>query len=440
MTVLDLFAGPGGWSEACLELGITEVGIEHDASACLTRAAAGHLTISQDVSTIDTARFRGIDGLIASPPCPTFSAAGGRAGIAELRYLIEHVHACVTEWKPYAQPASLGTDDEGRNIPTDPRSALVLEPLRFALECVPEWIALEQVPDVLPVWEAYRFVLQAHGWSVWFGILNAADYGVPQTRRRAILMAHRRYEVTAPEPTHCEGGASTLLGELAPWVSMAEALGWGCTERPIVTVAAGHTRGTVGGGSGGRAAIERERERGAWVVDTRGDSGQEQDTFNAENPSRTLTGKSDSWMLRHNQAERHRPKDAEGKARTRNPETGEDYYLRFPADAPAPILTTQAAAWVWERPATTVQGDPRLAPPGHRDREGGEPQFGSDALKLTVSDALKLTVSDALKLQSFRADYPVQGTKTKKFEQIGNAVPPRLARAVLASLTQGDPS
>src|SRR6185312_8079855 len=145
-------------------------------------------------------------------PCPTFSSAGGRAGIAELRYLIEHVHACVTGWKPYVAPANLGYDEADGPILPDPRSALVLEPLRFALECCPQWIALEQVPDVLPVWEAYAFVLRAHGWSVWCGILNSADYGVPQTRRRAILMAHRREDVQPPAPTHCDGGASTLLG------------------------------------------------------------------------------------------------------------------------------------------------------------------------------------------------------------------------------------
>jgi DNA (cytosine-5)-methyltransferase 1 len=81
--------------------------------------------------------------------------------------------------------------------------------------------------------------------------------------------------------------------------------------------------------------------------------------------------------------------------------------------------------WVHERPATTVQGDPRIAQPGHRDREGGERQFEGESVRVTVQEAAIL--------QSFPPDYPWQGTKSAQFRQVGDAVPPLLAAHVIAA-------
>jgi DNA (cytosine-5)-methyltransferase 1 len=58
------------------------------------------------------------------------------------------------------------------------------------------------------------------------------------------------------------------------------------------------------------------------------------------------------------------------------------------------------------------------------------------ALKAALDTAgpVRITVPEAGLLQSFRGDYPWQGTKHKQYEQIGNAVPPLLAVAVLGNL------
>ena len=84
------------------------------------------------------------------------------------------------------------------------------------------------------------------------------------------------------------------------------------------------------------------------------------------------------------------------------------------------------ARWVTVRPATTIQADPRVAPPGHRDRAGGEPQFGDGTINVTVQQAATL--------QSFPPDYPWHGTKSSQQRQVGNAVPPLMAAHVLAPL------
>jgi DNA (cytosine-5)-methyltransferase 1 len=257
---VDLFAGAGGWDVYCAELGIDVLGIETDRQACETRAAAGFRTLQADVSKLDPADYP-CDVLIASPPCTAFSMAGkgkGRDALAVFATAIQRLRV----------GASLDRDWLDSQC-DDPTAHLVLEPLRWALALQPEWIAFEQVPPVLPLWRLMDDVLRERGYSTWTGVLEAERFGVPQTRERAILMASRAGHVSPPVPTHqryVSGEPArhemTFDGELLPWVSMADALGWGMTARPGLSI----SHAGQDGGSGARASIERERERErAWI-------------------------------------------------------------------------------------------------------------------------------------------------------------------------------
>lgn len=68
--IVNLYAGPGGWCRALVELGRESIGIEWDAAACATRAAVGYPTIRADIGTYPTGPFHDVEGLIASPPVP----------------------------------------------------------------------------------------------------------------------------------------------------------------------------------------------------------------------------------------------------------------------------------------------------------------------------------------------------------------------------------
>ncbi|MFF5719347.1 DNA cytosine methyltransferase [Streptomyces buecherae] len=224
LLILDLFAGAGGWSHALTVLGARDVGLEWGEAACKTRRAAGQLTVRTDVALYPTWPFVGrTRGLIASPPCQAWSMAGRRLGLVDQPL----VHAAVSD-------LAAGRDTRERLLAAcrDHRSLLAAEPMRYlhALNTVgePEWVALEEVPAVLPLWKQYAATLRTWGFSAWCGILTAADFGVPQTRRRAILLASRVRPAQPPLPTHTrDAEPASLFGPGRDrWVSMAQALGW----------------------------------------------------------------------------------------------------------------------------------------------------------------------------------------------------------------------
>ncbi len=197
---------------AAARLGIRTLGIESDPHTCRTRRAARHPTLQTDVRTVDPIPAR---GLIASPPCQTFSTAT-RSGV-------------------YTEVAdALDTLASGDATTADPRTGLVATPLEWVTRMhqrgTPyEWIALEQVPTVMPVWRAYVTALTKIGYCAAAGVLSAERYGVPQTRRRAILIARWGAPAALPEPTHNAYDRRDPRQErrdpgVLPWVSIRAAL------------------------------------------------------------------------------------------------------------------------------------------------------------------------------------------------------------------------
>jgi DNA (cytosine-5)-methyltransferase 1 len=500
--VVELYAGAGGWSQGLrmLDPGASAVGLDNWAPACHTAVAAGHRRVCADVATYPTGPFAGSVGVVASPPCQAFSVAGSRAGETDRARVHRLVDAYAT-----------GADHPGGGW-ADPRSHHTAQPVRWIRDLRPQWVAMEQVPPVLPLWQHIARVLAGWGYSTWCGLLNAADYGVPQTRTRAFLIASRTGPVAPPAPTHAKTPTEDLFGaQRLPWVSMAQALDMGGVDRPARTVCGhrgprwayrpgedtgwtlqGHQKPDRADGeyqtrdtdlpaptmtSGARSARWVETEQTSqtaagrvphrvsvdlpaptvvanadrWELRSRRDSsawvaghGERADRPGTD-PAPTLTGEAGRWELvaagREKVNDRTKPRDLDTEPahtvafghsdmRWQLRNGNQDNACVRDLDEPAGTLffggRLNVVDWVAQRPATTVLGDPRIGRPGHKDRAaGGESQFEVASVRVTVQQAAVL--------QSFPPDYPWQGTKTAQFGQVGNAVPPLLAAAVLAA-------
>lgn len=191
LTVVDLFAGAGGFTLGFVQAGFVPVyAIEIDKAAAETyEAHFGPHCDTRDINGVKV--FPTADVIIGGPPCQGFSNLGA-------------------------------------HIPNDPRNQLWRHYVRAVRQVRPKVFVMENVPPLLSSAEGMEIVreTEALGYQVEARILNAADYGAPQRRRRAIIIGSVVGAVRFPEPTHVDPKKKDLTTQhLCNWATVKQAIG-----------------------------------------------------------------------------------------------------------------------------------------------------------------------------------------------------------------------
>ena len=193
--VLDLFCGAGGLSYGFECAGFNVVlGIDNDMAALNTFELnhKGSKTIYGDITDISYADIKKvvgdveIDVIVGGPPCQGMSLSGPRKF-------------------------------------DDPRNRLYLSYIRLVKEIQPKAFIIENVPGLVSLFggeikDSIINEFNAAGYQVEYKILCAADYGVPQMRRRVIFVGYKTGEFTYPETSDEYVSCTQALSDLPPLV------------------------------------------------------------------------------------------------------------------------------------------------------------------------------------------------------------------------------
>jgi DNA (cytosine-5)-methyltransferase 1 len=189
LTLMDLFAGCGGLTRGFVDSGefrpVFAVEADRDAAATYRQNYGDHVFCGP-IERVDS--FPSVDVVIGGPPCQGFSPLNMRGIGLERRTL----------WREY---------------------------LRALKEAHPDVFLMENVPQLLRSAEyaAFRKAAKKLGFEIEGLTLNAADYGVPQTRKRAIVIGSRLGVVDFPQKTHFPPDHD---GEPGPrWQTVRDAIG-----------------------------------------------------------------------------------------------------------------------------------------------------------------------------------------------------------------------
>lgn len=342
-TVVDLFGGAGGLSLGFHRAGWNIVAAyDHDAASVRTHnhnvgCHAEECEITEMIPLPDATV------IVGGPPCQGFSSAGARRNGDHRNTLVRVFANLVARSRPVA----------------------------FVFENVEGFLTAESGDRVLDLLEP----VLAAGYRVHLRKINAANYGVPQHRKRVLAIGGLNWDPSFPEPTHRAFGApgSSLVGQALP-------------QTPTL----------------------REALHGLPLAAP-------------EPPGEPL----DHFT---------RPLSSADLARVKHLEPGQTM-RDLPEHLWHDTYRRRAYRRVMDGTPTERRGG---APAGLRRLSADEPSkaitSGARSEFIHPQEDRFLTLRECARIQTFPDDFVFHGTQAERALQIGNAVPPRLAEVVASSL------
>ena len=204
LTAIDLFSGAGGLSEGLRQAGYQVLGaVEYDRDAAKSyELNHGNVELRcLDIQALPATRYcrelglkKGELTLLAGcPPCQGFSRMRTKNRMAAV---------------------------------DDPRNSLVMEFVRFARALLPQFVMIENVPGLQNQGVLSETIerLSRLGYRSTVQVLNAANYAVPQRRKRLVVLAGRGHTPALPQPANRARTVRDAIGMLPQPGSLGDPL------------------------------------------------------------------------------------------------------------------------------------------------------------------------------------------------------------------------
>jgi len=382
---IDLFCGAGGFSTGMELAGFNCIGGIDNVESIVDTHALNHknsVSICGDIRDIPPEEFekklsgQKVDIIIGGPPCPTFSTIGH----AKIRSVT------------------------GKPVSEDPRNRLFLEYLKYVDYFRPEIFVIENVPQFITkyngkVFETAVKIIEDIGKDDNNGegiyevvkpvqVLNAVYYGVPQTRRRMMLVAHKKKSKATfnyPKPTHYYDQEDEKSKKLKKCVTVYDAI----SDLPKIT----------------------DNWRNSYERYSKFDNLNEYQKMMRDKTNDTVSN--NICRMSNDRAKKVFSYMKQG-----------DIYMDLPKEIRKilpfreDIFKDRLKRLVNDKPSWTV-----LA------------HIGMDGyMYIHPTELRTLSVREAARIQSFPDDFEFVGNQQSTYVQVGNAVPPLLGKAIGESI------